>query len=80
MYVDPNYRGQNLGGDTRSVQDLQKEDSEYQISLNNTTAIRMKRQTLIDKQSKINPEDLVKLGKLLPDNCLLYTSPSPRDS
>jgi Tfp pilus assembly protein PilO len=68
MYVDPNYRGQNLGGNTRSVQDLQREDSEYQISLNNATAIRMKRQALIDKQSKINPDNLVKLEKLLPDN------------
>jgi Tfp pilus assembly protein PilO len=68
MYVDPNYRGQNLGGDKRSIQDLQKEDSEYKISLNNTTAIRMKRQALVDKQGKINPDNLVKLEKLLPDN------------
>lgn len=68
MYVDPNYRGQNLGGNTRSVQDLQREDSEYQSSLKDADSIRKKRDILIDKQGKINPEDLVKLGKLLPDN------------
>jgi Tfp pilus assembly protein PilO len=68
MYVDPNYRGTNLSNGARSIQDLQKEDAEYQVSLDNTTAIRMKRQALVDKQNKINPNDLSRLQELLPDN------------
>lgn len=68
MYVDPNYRGTNLGNGSRSVLDLQKEDGEYQAALNNTTAIRMKRQSLVDKQGQINPDSLSRLEALLPDN------------
>ena len=68
FYVDPNYRGTDLSNGAQSIQDLQKEDAQYQASLNNTTAIRMKRQTLMDKESGINPSDLSKLQKLLPDN------------
>lgn len=68
MYIDPNYRGQNLGENKRSIQDLQKEEGEYQAALNNTNEIRMKRQSLVDKKSNINPQDLMKLEKFLPDN------------
>jgi Tfp pilus assembly protein PilO len=68
MYVDPNYRGQNLGGDKHSVLDLQKEEDEYQSSIKKADAIREKRQVLMDKQSQINPDSLANLVKLLPDN------------
>lgn len=68
MYIDPNYRGSNLGEGQRSVLDLQKEDAEYRSALNNTTAIRQKRDMLVTKMSEINPVDLEKLNKLLPDN------------
>ena len=68
MYVDPNYRGQNLGGDKHSVLDLQKEESEYQSSLKNVDDIREKRKTMMDRQSQINPDSLANLVKLLPDN------------
>ncbi len=68
MYVDPNYRGTDLQSGARSVMDLQKEDAEYQTALNNTTAIRQKRDALVAKMGAINPDDLSKLGELLPDN------------
>ena len=68
MYVDPNYRGTNLGSGARSVIDLQKEDGEYQAALSNTDAIRQKRDSLVAKMGKMNPDNLTKLGKLLPDN------------
>lgn len=67
-YIDPNYRGENLGGEKRSIMSLKAEDAEYQSALNNTSAIRMKRQALVDKQGQISPENLAKLEKLLPDN------------
>ena len=68
MYVDPSYRGTNLSSGVKSIQELQNEDAQYQASLDNTTAIRMKRQALIDKENGINPADLSRLQKLLPDN------------
>lgn len=68
IYVDPNYRGQNMANGARSVQSLQAEDSEYQTALNNTTAIRAKRDALTSKRSNIDPADLTKLEQLLPDN------------
>ena len=68
MYIDPNYRGQNLSGDNRSVQSLQAEEGEYQAALNNTTAIRAKRDALITKRSNIDPNNLSRLEQLLPDN------------
>jgi Tfp pilus assembly protein PilO len=68
IYVDPNYRGQNLSGGNRSVQSLQAEDSEYQTALNNTTAIRAKRDALTAKRSNFDPNDLSRLEQLLPDN------------
>ena len=68
MYVDPNYRGQNLSNGELSVQDLQKEDAQYQAALNDTNQIRAKRDSLIAKRGAIDPNDLSNLQKLLPDN------------
>lgn len=67
-YIDPNYRGTDLSGGRRSIQSLQAEDGEYQTALNNTTEIRKKREALVVKRGEINPNDLTKLEKLLPDN------------
>ncbi len=67
-YVDPNYRGTNLSGGARSIQNLQAEDNLYQEALTNTTAIREKRDILVTKMSAINPDSLSKLEKLLPNN------------
>ena len=68
MYIDPNYRGTNLSNGVRSIQDLQKEDSEYQTALDNTTALKAKRDALVATMEKMSPDDLVKLSQLLPDN------------
>ena len=67
-YIDPNYRGENLGGGSRSIKSLQAEDAEYQTALNNTSEIRKKREGLVQKRGEINPSDLTKLENLLPDN------------
>jgi Tfp pilus assembly protein PilO len=67
-YIDPNYRGQNLSNGDKSIVDLQKEDAEYQKALNDSSAIRDKREKLQDKKSKFSESDLLKLEKLLPDN------------
>lgn len=67
-YIDPNYRGTDLSGETRSIKSLQAEDGEYQTALNNTTAIRQKRDALVTKRGEISPTDLAKLEELLPDN------------
>jgi len=66
-YVDPNYRG-DLGSGAQSIKSLQAEDGEYQSALDNTTAIRQKRDALVTKMGEINPTDLTNLQKLLPDN------------
>ena len=66
MYTDPNYRG--MDPINRSVISLQEEDKTYQETLNSADEIRKKRDTLIDKRGRINPEDLAKLEQLLPDN------------
>jgi Tfp pilus assembly protein PilO len=52
----------------RSVQELLKEDAEYQSALNNATQVRAKRESLQKIKSEILPADLTKLEKLLPDN------------
>lgn len=67
-YVDPNYRGTDLGADNRSIQSLLAEDGQYQEALNNTITIRDKRTKLQDKINSLNPDSLAKLEKLLPDN------------
>jgi Tfp pilus assembly protein PilO len=67
-YVDKNYRGENLGGEKRSVKSLMAEESEYKSALDNTVNLRSKREQLIDKRSQITPADLERLEKLLPDN------------
>jgi Tfp pilus assembly protein PilO len=67
-YVNPNYRGENLSNGNRSIKNLQAEYAEYQTALNNSNQIRAKRQALMEKRGEINPEDLQKLEKLLPDN------------
>jgi Tfp pilus assembly protein PilO len=67
-FIDPNYRGENLSNGNRSIKSLQAEDAEYQIALNNTNEIRKKREALVQKRGEIDPEDLQKLEKLLPDN------------
>lgn len=68
VYTDPNYRGENLGGEKRSVKSLQAEDNEYKKVLKDTTDIRARRDELQDKKSKFSTEDISKLEKLLPDN------------
>ena len=68
MYIDPNYRGTDLSNGTRSIQSLQAEDAEYQTALNNSNEIRRKRESLVQKRGEIDPANLAKLDKLLPDN------------
>ncbi len=67
-YIDPNYRGENLSNGKRSIQSLRVEDARYQEALNNTTEIRKKRESLVQKRGEIDTQDLAKLEKLLPDN------------
>ncbi len=67
-YIDPAYRGTDLSDGVRSVQSLQAEQAEYQKALNNSNEIRRKRESLVQKRGEINPINLVKLQKLLPDN------------
>jgi Tfp pilus assembly protein PilO len=66
-YTDKIYRGEN-SDNHRTIQSLQAEDAEYQEALNNVTAIKAKRDALVDKMSAMNPDDLQKLESLLPDN------------
>ena len=68
VYIDPTYRGQDLSNGERSIQSLLAEEAEYQKALNNTTEIRDKREALVAKMGEIEPADLLKLEKLLPDN------------
>lgn len=68
VYTDPNYRGENLSSGERSIKSLQAEDAEYQKALNNTTALRNKRQEIQDRKSTFSLADIEKLEKLLPDN------------
>jgi len=67
-YIDPNYRGQNLANGEKSVQQLQKEESDFQTALTRSSEIRAKRQQLQDKKGSFDLGDLAKLEKLLPDN------------
>jgi Tfp pilus assembly protein PilO len=67
-YIDPNYRGTDLGNGARSIQSLQAEDGEYQTALNNSTEIRKKRESLVAKRGQMSVDNLAKLEKLLPDN------------
>jgi Tfp pilus assembly protein PilO len=68
MYIDPNYRGQNLSGGDKSIIALQAEDAQYQKALKDTDSIREKRQTLQDQLASFATSDLLRLEKLLPDN------------
>src|SRR3989339_377344 len=67
-FIDPNYRGENLSNDRRSVLNLQKENVDYEKALNNTTAIREKRNALTAEKGRIDLDSLSRLEKLLPDN------------
>jgi Tfp pilus assembly protein PilO len=67
-YVDPNYRGTDLGNGKKSITSLQIEDAEYKKALSNTTKIRDQRKALVDKNAAMDPVALAKLEKLLPDN------------
>lgn len=65
-YINPNYRGTN---DTKpSVQILQKEYQQYDEALNNSNALREKRESLIKKKNDISADQLNQLEELLPDN------------
>jgi Tfp pilus assembly protein PilO len=68
VYIDPNYRGENLSNGNLSVKNLQTELAKYEKALNDTTTIRKNRENLVQKMSQINPDNLSKLEKLLPDN------------
>jgi Tfp pilus assembly protein PilO len=68
MYIEPNYQGDNLGGDKRSVISLQKEDDEYLKALNTIQEIIKKRDALEAKRGQISAENLAKLDKILPDS------------
>jgi Tfp pilus assembly protein PilO len=67
-YVDPAYRVDKPLENKMSIKSLLAEDAEYQSALNNTTEIRKKRDSLVEKRGAINPNDLTRLEKLLPDN------------
>ena len=67
-YTDKVYRGENVSGGNPSIKSLLAEDAEYQTALTNTNEIKKKRSALVDKMNQINPENLTKLEKLLPDN------------
>ena len=67
-YVDPTYRGTDLSGGKESIINLQAKDAEYKKAYARTEEIRKKRQSLVDKQAAMNPDDLLKLEKVLPDN------------
>jgi Tfp pilus assembly protein PilO len=68
IYIDPNYRGQNLGDGKMSIQELQKEDLNYQNALKQSDEVKAKREALQDKNSQFNLADIERLQKLLPDN------------
>lgn len=67
-YTDKIYRGESADGSQPSIKSLMAEDAEYQTALNNTSEIKKKRATLVDKMNQISPENLSKLESLLPDN------------
>lgn len=67
-YIDPTYRGENLGEGKRSVQSLRLEDGEYQKALNDTQKIREQRDSLQDRSNSFDPEEIKKLEQLLPNN------------
>ncbi|MFA7252767.1 MAG: type 4a pilus biogenesis protein PilO [Candidatus Paceibacterota bacterium] len=67
-YVDPTYRGVDPSGVKRSIQDLRLEDGEYQKALNDTQEIRAKRDSLQATSNNFDPDALLKLESLLPDN------------
>jgi Tfp pilus assembly protein PilO len=68
VYIDPNYRQENLASGKKSIIELQKEVEQYEKALNDIHEISAKRDSLIQQKAKISTEDLTKLGKLLPDN------------
>ena len=68
MYTDKIYRGSGFGEESRNIQSLLAEDAEYQKALTNTTALKAKRQVLVDKMNQMNSESLTKLESMLPDN------------
>jgi Tfp pilus assembly protein PilO len=68
VYTDRNYRGNDLSNGERSIKSLQVEQAEYQKALNNTNEIRKKRESLVATRGEIDPINLEKLEKLLPDN------------
>ena len=57
-----------MSNDRRSVLNLQKENVDYEKALNNTTAIREKRNALTAEKGRIDLDSLSRLEKLLPDN------------
>ncbi len=68
VYIDPNYRQQNLPNNKKSIVELQTEVGKYEEALNDIHEISAKRDILIAEKSKISEEDLTKLNKVLPDN------------
>jgi len=67
MYTDKVYRGDGFGGG-RSIKSLQAENDEYQTALTNTTALKAKRQALVDKMNQFDSQNMTKLESMLPDN------------
>lgn len=67
MYTDKVYRGTPPDG-TANILSLQEELKKYDDALNNSTAVRQKRDDLQARRSKINPDDIAKLEYLLPNN------------
>jgi len=67
-YVDPNYRGVDATGATRSVQSLQAEDADYQSALADSNKIIQKRDVLIAQKNTFSDDQISRLQKLLPDN------------
>lgn len=68
VYVDPNYRGKSLNDGKKSVLSLLAEDLKYQEALKDAAEIRSKREALMTKKGAIDPNNLLRLEKLLPDN------------
>ncbi len=68
MYTDPVYRGDAVSYGAASIKNLQTEDEQYQKALNNTGAIKDKKQALETKKDSFSSDNLERLNKLLPDN------------
>ncbi len=68
IYIDPNYRGENLSNGNRSIKSLQAESNNYQAALKQAEEIKAKRDQLQATMNSFKAEDILKLEKLLPDN------------